>query len=553
MNVVQVLLLTLLGVGALRLSSIYQTDIKVKSHGEKATGKIPIWVYYDTHNYKKEGSSLLFGNLTFELMQQRIDPDEFELKFVNAKNVKEHLPDCPEEFFRLYDAAKSDFLRSSLIAKHGGIYLDGDIMVNEDFHALWQELDKQRSDAVVYLSPGQSCHKEFTTNFMMGRKGNDMSVKWSEGIISRLKSKCPGTPDHDDTNRVCCYNPDGSARKECHVPWGEISRPFEQGVTFKKNSALYSVATASHACIGADMGMGIDDDTGMMLWANEMADDSSTKSEDACWMEGTDLTCKNGKKMRNFFKRTGYHLYSSINYKYRQQSRDELLFGRNKTVARALFRHLLLGEDIFDTIPNGKCIPASKVGKSFKASEIKHMEFIHIPRTGGTAVEECTGTAVGEFEKWGVQNPALQGLHKITEKIKMPRYGNSCYKQHMPPSLLKPEESPYVGKETFCIVRNPYTKIVSQFKFELAFYKQPTVCNAEQLNELIKRRLTDVVEENNKFQADCHWTPQAFYVYGVDPETLSLDVEQRSCNNVLTFGNPSRTLEQAYERSQLSL
>jgi len=524
MRAVNLLPLLILGAAALRLQSRSHHSLE----GEFSE-KIPIWVYWDEHEFKQDS---FFGNLTFEALEQRIDPAKFELKLVNAANIKEHLPDAPEEFFRLYDAAKSDFLRANLIATHGGIYMDGDIMMQENFQTLWNELDHQKSEAMVYLSPGQACNKQFTTNFMMGRKGNRMCMKWADEIKKGLKSTCPYTSDRDDVNGVCCYNPDGSPRKECHIPWGRISRPQTEGVTFAKSFSL-KTKLASHACIGADRGFGIDDDTGEMLWQEfDTSKEAAMEKEKGCWMEGPDMRCKNGKFMKNFMKRTGYHLYSSLTYQQRQMSRDEHLFGPKKTVARALFRRLLLGEDATDGVKNGRC---GATQEDVDASDYKHLTFIHIPRTGGTAVEACTEG--DSKEQWGVQNPALQGLRKLSKTVKLPEMGGACYKQHVPPSLWEASESPYADKETFCIVRNPYSRIISQFKFELAFFKKPTECSAEQLNWLIQTRLNDIQQNGNKFAADCHWTPQSFYVYGVNNETLSLDVKQRSCKNVLTYEN----------------
>jgi len=535
MRIVHLLPLLILGAAGLRLQS------KSRSIESESAGKTPIWVYWDDHDFKSQNR--FFGGLTFEAMEQRIDPDAFELKLVNARNIKEYLPDVPEEFFRLYDAAKSDFLRANLIAKHGGIYMDGDIVMKEDFHTLWNELENQKTEAMVYLSPGQSCNKQFTTNFMMGRKNNRMNTKWAEEIKTGLQSRCQYTSDGDDKNGVCCYNPDGSARWECHIPWGEISRPKTQGVTYAKGMNL-KAGLASHACIGADRGFGIDDDTGEMLWQDFKKDENNLEgSDNGCWMEGTDLKCKKGQKMHNFMKRSGYHLYSSINSEKRAQSRDQLLFGPKRTVARALFRQLLLGENSLAALQaTPKC---GATVEDVAAAKYKHLSFIHIPRTGGTAVEACTDGDPNE--KWGVQDPALNGLHRISKTFKFPRFGGNCYMQHVPPSLFEAGEDPYADKETFCIVRDPYAKVVSQFKFELAFYKQPTECSAQQLNEVIKRRLSDLVDNGNKFQADCHWAPQAFYVYGVDKKTMTLDVKQRSCNNVLSYENLHKPLNELWK------
>lgn len=51
---------------------------------------------------------------------------------INESNIREYVPDCPDEFFRFpYAAAKSDFVRASLLYHRGGVYMDTDFFVNE--------------------------------------------------------------------------------------------------------------------------------------------------------------------------------------------------------------------------------------------------------------------------------------------------------------------------------------------------------------------------------------------------------------------------------------
>jgi len=87
MRAVNLLPLLILGAAALRLQSRSHHSLEGE-FGEK----IPIWVYWDEHEFKQDS---FFGNLTFEALEQRIDPAKFELKLVNAANIKELLPDAP--------------------------------------------------------------------------------------------------------------------------------------------------------------------------------------------------------------------------------------------------------------------------------------------------------------------------------------------------------------------------------------------------------------------------------------------------------------------------
>jgi len=202
-----------------------------------------------------------------------------------------------------------------------------------------------------------------------------------------------------------------------------------------------------------------------------------------------------------------------------------------------------LGQDTFNAEADGKC---NKIGDQQQTDNYKHLTFIHIPRTGGTAVEECTKD--DPHEKWGALNPETHGMYDLWF-LHAERY-NGCNKQHVPPSLWHEGESPYDGKETFCITRNPYTRILSQFKFELAFFSYPSECSAKQFNELIKWRMNDAVQNGTLWQADCHYMPQSFFVYEVvqDGEvahkSLTLNLEKRVCKHVLNYENLHKPLHE---------
>ena len=53
--------------------------------------------------------------------------------FLNEQNIRNFIPDLPEEYFRIpYQAAKSDVVRYAVIFHNGGIYMDTDFLVQED-------------------------------------------------------------------------------------------------------------------------------------------------------------------------------------------------------------------------------------------------------------------------------------------------------------------------------------------------------------------------------------------------------------------------------------
>lgn len=80
------------------------------------------------------------------------------------------------------------------------------------------------------------------------------------------------------------------------------------------------------------------------------------------------------------------------------------------------------------------------------------LEFIHITKTGGTSIED-----------WGYKNNILWSYRKreYFKNFKHRGLNNSSSKWHIPPDFFF--ENPYKNKVTFTCVRNPYTRIISEY------------------------------------------------------------------------------------------
>lgn len=116
--------------------------------------------------------------------------------------------------------------------------------------------------------------------------------------------------------------------------------------------------------------------------------------------------------------------------------------------------------------------------------------FIHIPKTGGTTIYDL---AKDKGFNW----------RYIVGKCK----GYSGY--HIPPD--KKGNVPY-----FCVVRNPYSRIISEYKFIVKKNK-----SVEGLNKFIEDKLNKVKEDKNI--DDFHWVPQHKYT--------------KYCDYILSFEN----------------
>mmetsp|Transcript_5506 Transcript_5506/g.15634 ORF Transcript_5506/g.15634 Transcript_5506/m.15634 type:complete len:313 (-) Transcript_5506:45-983(-) len=145
--------------------------------------------------------------------------------------------------------------------------------------------------------------------------------------------------------------------------------------------------------------------------------------------------------------------------------------------------------------------------------EHRNLTFIHIPRCAGTTIEDCTQH---EAAGWGHLDLDLHGLYKITKRF-------NCFKQHVPPSLMP---GFYQGKATFCVVRNPYERMISEYHYPLTrgFSARAKAgrCNKEGLNEFAVEALTAMKEKGDPYMHDCHLLPQASYVYGWDVEASAV-------------------------------
>eukprot|EP00403_Amphidinium_massartii_P041406 CAMPEP_0178433340 /NCGR_PEP_ID=MMETSP0689_2-20121128/32853_1 /TAXON_ID=160604 /ORGANISM="Amphidinium massartii, Strain CS-259" /LENGTH=293 /DNA_ID=CAMNT_0020055361 /DNA_START=67 /DNA_END=945 /DNA_ORIENTATION=+ len=131
-------------------------------------------------------------------------------------------------------------------------------------------------------------------------------------------------------------------------------------------------------------------------------------------------------------------------------------------------------------------------------TEMPDSVMIHIPKTAGTAVE-LAGITSGM--RWGCH----MSFHGCS------RGGTNCYPWHVPPSWMATTLEPnlYEGRDTFCVVRNPYDRALSEYRY---FNDD---CNKNSMNDKLKEWLEDY-KRGNIVLNGCHLVPQAEYVWGRD-------------------------------------
>ncbi|GFH51828.1 hypothetical protein CTEN210_08303 [Chaetoceros tenuissimus] len=99
----------------------------------------------------------------------------------------------------------------------------------------------------------------------------------------------------------------------------------------------------------------------------------------------------------------------------------------------------------------------------------KRLEFVHITKTGGSAVEKV---GAGEGIIWGAchyMNLTEVGCDKADIEYIAPNYQSYALTSpwHTPPKLLKKyvetAQYPYTDAELFVVIRNPYDRIISEY------------------------------------------------------------------------------------------
>ena len=146
--------------------------------------------------------------------------------------------------------------------------------------------------------------------------------------------------------------------------------------------------------------------------------------------------------------------------------------------------------------------------------------FIHIPKTGGTSIEDT-------FHSRGIK----AGRFAFDEDDKFLPYSTMsvpCSKWHEPPRS-------YVNG-SFCVLRDPYTRMVSEFNYQKIWYEKRqmgashTNCTCSDFDKWIHQMYTEL--KTNPWAHDCHFVPQTTYT--------------SKCDNILIYQQDVNTFLWAY-------
>lgn len=124
---------------------------------------------------------------------------------------------------------------------------------------------------------------------------------------------------------------------------------------------------------------------------------------------------------------------------------------------------------------------------------LQSVPFIHIPKTSGTSVEKIM-LAHG----YGAGRYAFESMRGL------PPYRtlrNKCSAWHRVPESFVPD--------SFCVLRDPYDRIVSEFRYEHRRRSGSGSCSCSSLYSWMKDKMRRLASDPEA--SDCHFIPQSVY------------------------------------------
>lgn len=167
----------------------------------------------------------------------------------------------------------------------------------------------------------------------------------------------------------------------------------------------------------------------------------------------------------------------------------------------------------------------------------KRLEFVHIPKTGGTAIETA---AMKQKLKWGIKHFRGQKWIQSTP----PWHLTPDHFFNNVTELNSTSKNPYLNATLFAVVRNPYTRIISEYYFRQLAVLQRNLTQVEDstlFNNYVRNQLGKMKQakrarmvgnsfergDNAYYQQNGHFIPQYDYIYS--------DTQQRMVDYVIHY------------------
>lgn len=165
----------------------------------------------------------------------------------------------------------------------------------------------------------------------------------------------------------------------------------------------------------------------------------------------------------------------------------------------------------------------------------RRLEFVHIPKTGGTVIDTV---AARNNITWSICHFWIKGILNETrcprDTLQYPwlheERHHYCPWWHLPPQYFELHKvNPYAGADLFCVVRNPYDRLISEYFFEGTYITNQTMenlNNVAQLNAWVDSNMRFLIMNMKRgdmgrnrtgnqpyFRSAGHFIPQYDYVF----------------------------------------
>lgn len=143
-----------------------------------------IWIYWESSTESK------LIDICIESIKQNCA--DYQINFLDSKSVEKYIGFLPQIKVELPLANISDYIRLTLLAKFGGIWLDASIFLNEDFDWILEKYNNQ--DAIVLYS--DECTTDLanpiTETWLIFAPVNSSFIKaWRTEFLKCLNSENP--------------------------------------------------------------------------------------------------------------------------------------------------------------------------------------------------------------------------------------------------------------------------------------------------------------------------------------------------------------------------
>jgi len=161
-----------------------------------------------------------------------------------------------------------------------------------------------------------------------------------------------------------------------------------------------------------------------------------------------------------------------------------------------------------------------------------NLSFVHIPKSAGTTIESI-GKKMGitwghdyDEKRWNLIKtleetdpdraasfPAVSSTHPNINTCRTGCYcGKGCCWWHIPPRWLQDWRPYYSSPLKFCVVRNPFGRMLSQYSYSGVWKCPNTTALLDQRDDYIRSNILNFRDKNWTSQADCHFIPQHQFV-----------------------------------------